>query len=112
MNIAKALAPLALLSLSLSTAAPVLAAKEAKVPRCNGQSKRPANPYGTILPTLPARNAPGPTSAAPPTQLFPSSATPEANGPAARDESGVPPISAAIPLPDNHAAPRPVYASC
>jgi hypothetical protein len=110
MNIAKALAPLALLS--LSTAAPVLAAKEAKVPRCNGQSKRPANPYGTILPTLPARNAPGPTSAAPPTQLFPSSATPEANAPAARDESGVPPISAAIPLPDNNAAPRPVYASC
>ena len=108
MNIAKALTPFALLS--LSTAMPVLAAKEAKVPRCNGQSKRPANPYGTILPTLPARNASG--SATPPMQLFPSSAAPNANGPAARDDNSVPPISAATPLPSNNAASRPFYASC
>lgn len=108
MNIAKALAPFALLS--LSTATPVLAAKEAKVPRCNGQSKRPANPYGTILPTLPARNASGP--ATPPTQLFPSSATPNVNGPAAHEDNGVPPISAATPPPANNAASRPFYASC
>lgn len=108
MNIAKALAPFALLSLSM--AAPVLAAKEAKVPRCNGQSKRPANPYGTILPALPARNASG--SATPPTQLFPSSATPNTNAPAAREDNGVPPISAATPPPANNAASRPFYASC
>ena len=108
MNIAKALAPFALLS--LSTAMPVLAAKEAKVPRCNGQSKRPANPYGTILPTLPAHNASG--SATPPTQLFPSSAAPNANGPAAREDNRVPPISAATPPPANNAASQPVYASC
>ena len=110
MKIAMALAPLALLS--LSTPAPVLAAKEAKVPRCNGQSKRPANPYGTILPTLPARNVPSATPAAPPTNLFPSSSPPQAAPPAARDDNGVPPISAVTPLPHNKAASRPVYASC
>jgi hypothetical protein len=108
MNFAKALAPIALFALSTPT--PVLAAKEAKVPRCNGQSKRPANPYGTILPTLPARSPSG--SAAQPTQLFPSSAAPDANGPASRNDSGVPPISAASPLPANNAATQPVYASC
>jgi len=105
MKIAKALAPLALLS--LSTPVPVLAAKEAKVPRCNGKAKRPANPYGTILPTLPARNGP----AAQPTNLFPSS-LPQAASPAAHDGNGVPPISAVTPLPHNKAASRPVYASC
>jgi hypothetical protein len=110
MKIAKALAPLALLF--LATPAPVLAAKEAKVPRCNGQSKRPANPYGTILPTLPARNVPGTTPAAPPTNLFPSSSSPEAGAPAPRDDNGVPPISAVTPLPDNKTASRPVYESC
>ena len=110
MKIAKALAPLALLS--LSTPVPVLAAKEAKVPRCNGKAKRPANPYGTILPTLPARNVPGATPAATPTNLFPSSSSPEAASPAARDDNGVPPISAVTPPPENKAASRPVYASC
>ena len=109
MKIAIALAPLALLS--LSTPAPVLAAKEAKVPRCNGKAKRPANPYGTILPTLPAHNGPATTPAAQPTNLFPSS-SPETASPAARDGNGVPPISAVTPLPDNKAASRPVYASC
>jgi hypothetical protein len=110
MKIAMALAPLALLF--VSSPAPVLAAKEAKVPRCNGQSKRPANPYGTILPTLPSRNIPGAAPAAAPTNLFPSSSLPEAASPAARDDNGVPPISAVTPLPDNKAASRPVYASC
>jgi len=110
MNFAKALAPLALLSVSL--AAPVFAAKEAKVPRCNGQSKRPANLYGTILPTLPARSAAAPTSGPAPTQFFPSSTTPTENGSAAKKEA-VPPISEAGPLPTAPAsAPQPVYASC
>lgn len=104
MNFAKALAPLALLSLSM--AAPVFAAKEAKVLRCNGQSKRPANPYGTIFPTLPPRSATAPT------QFFPSSTTPTETGSAAKKEA-VPPISEAGPLPTAPtSAPQPVYASC
>ncbi|WP_097093734.1 hypothetical protein [Novosphingobium sp. Chol11] len=55
MQFSKALAPLAILALSMPS--PVYAAKEAEVPRCNGQSKRPANPYGTVLPTLPSRKS-------------------------------------------------------
>jgi len=108
-NIVKALVPLALLALPL--AAPVFAAKEAKVPRCNGQSKRPANPYGTILPTLPARSAVAPTPATPPTQFFPSSSSPPSDGPAAKLDR-VPPISEAAPPPAPSAASRAVYASC
>lgn len=109
MNFAKTLAPLALLA--LCTSAPVLAAKEAKVPRCNGQSKRPANPYGTILPSLPARNAAAPTSALAPTQFFPSSTAPREHGSATKQEV-VPPISAAGPLPAQIRTTQPVYASC
>ncbi|MBO9378888.1 hypothetical protein GG804_19150 [Sphingomonas histidinilytica] len=110
MNFAKTLAPLALLA--LCTSAPVLAAKEAKVPRCNGQSKRPANPYGTILPSLPARSATVPTSAPAPTQFFPSSTAPTEKGSAAKKEA-VPPISEARPLSTAPvSAPQPVYASC
>ncbi|AMK26610.1 hypothetical protein VVT58_22670 (plasmid) [Sphingobium sp. SJ10-10] len=109
MNIVKALVPLALLTIPL--AAPVFAAKEAKVPRCNGQSKRPANPYGTILPTLPARGAAAPTPAIPPTQFFPSPSSPQSDGPAAKVDR-VPPISEATPPPAPGATSRAVYASC
>lgn len=109
MNITKALAPLALLS--LSTAAPLYAAKETKVPRCNGQSKRPANPYGTVLPTLPARSAATSAPANAPTQFFPAPAAPQGGGPASQDDH-VPPISEATPPPAPSAASQPVYASC
>jgi hypothetical protein len=108
MHIRKTIALAALLSLSCPTVA--FAAKEAKVPRCNGQSKRTANPYGTVLPTLPSRTAGGSASTTKPTQLFPPSASPSASGSAASDIT-VPPISAASPVPHD-GRPQPVYASC
>ena len=106
MKIAKALAPLALLTLSATV--PAYAAKEAKVPRCNGKAKRPANPYGTVLPTLPARGMPGSGSATPPMNLFPSS---NETGGATPDDTRVPPISAVVP-PAKATDNQPVYASC
>lgn len=109
MTVHKALA-LAVLTF-LSTASPVIAAKEAKVPRCNGQAKRPANSYGTVLPTLPSRTAGSETATTNPTQLFPSNA-PAATAPAARDESSVPPISAVTPSLHHDGVPQPVYESC
>ena len=109
MHIRKTIVLAALLSLSCATGA--FAAKEAKVPRCNGQSKRPANPYGTVLPTLPSRAAGGAASTAKPTQLFPSSVSPSASG-STTDDSNVPPISAASPTPVHDGRPQPVYASC
>lgn len=106
MKIAKALAPLALLTLSATV--PAYAAKEAKVPRCNGKAKRPANPYGTVLPALPARNMQGSGSSAP-MNLFPSSTE---SGVGTPDDARVPPISAVTPLPAKATGNRPVYASC
>lgn len=53
---------LALLALAaLTPPVPAAAAKDDKLPRCNGRQKRPANLYGTVLPSIPSRNA---TSAA------------------------------------------------
>ena len=109
MHIRKTIALAALLCLSCATVA--LAAKEAKVPRCNGQSKRPANPYGTVLPTLPSRTAGGAASASKPTQLITSPASPSPSGSTTSD-SNVPPISAASPTPVHNGRPQPVYASC
>ncbi len=109
MLIRKAAALVALLSVSSTIAA--YAAKEAKVPRCNGQAKRPANPYGTVLPTLPSRSAGGAAPSTKPTQLFPSSASPGVDEPAGHN-SAVPPISAAPPSPIDTGHSQPVYASC
>src|SRR3546814_3929545 len=60
MKLGAALAILALAALTPS--APASAAKDEKLPRCSGRQKRPANLYGTVLPSIPPRNA---TSAAP-----------------------------------------------
>lgn len=109
MHIRKTIALAALLSLSCATVA--FAAKEARVPRCNGQAKRPANPYGTVLPTLPSRTAGGPASTTKPTQLFSPPASPSVGGSTTSD-SNVPPISAASPTPVHDGRPQPVYASC
>ncbi|OAH42123.1 hypothetical protein AX777_21975 [Sphingobium yanoikuyae] len=50
-------AVLAILALAaLTPPAPAVAAKDEKLPRCNGRQKRPANLYGTVLPTMPPRN--------------------------------------------------------
>ena len=67
-------------SVAMTPTLPVAAAKENKLPRCTGKHLRPANPYGTVLPTIPdrgltpaasassggvPRGTPGPQGAAP-----------------------------------------------
>lgn len=56
MKLGSALAFLALVA--LTPPVPALAAKDEKLPRCNGRQKRPANLYGTVLPSIPSRTAP------------------------------------------------------
>ena len=110
---------------------PVAAAKENKLPRCTGKHLRPANLYGTVLPTIPdrgltpvapassggvPRGTPGPHGAAPAspapsptTNLFPpASATPSLQGPTSSNER-VPAIGAS---PSASAALPTSYASC
>jgi hypothetical protein len=110
---------------------PVAAAKENKLPRCTGKHPRPANPYGTVLPTIPDRGltpvapasrpgvprgtpgphgaAPAPSAPSPTTNLFPpASATPSPQGPTSSNER-VPAIGAS---PTASAALPTSYASC
>lgn len=56
MKFGSALATLALAT--LITPVPALAAKDEKLAKCSGTKKRPANPYGTVLPTVPDRSSP------------------------------------------------------
>ena len=124
MKLGSALAFLALAA--LTPPAPAVAAKDEKLPRCNGRQKRPANLYGTVLPSIPSRTAPTaavtpsegsvprgtPQSApAPATNLFP----PEdaAPGPQGANTSGkVPAIGALNPSAGPTAALPITYASC
>lgn len=126
---------LAILALaSLMPSVPATAAKDDKLPRCNGRQKRPANLYGTILPTIPDRSAPvdatSPTgagvprgtpglqstpapSAPPTTNLFPpASATPAPQGPDTSQAGKVPAISAIGSGAGTTAALPTSYASC
>lgn len=124
MKLGSALAFLALAALTLPV--PAVAAKDEKLPRCNGRQKRPANLYGTVLPSIPTRNAPTaavtpqegsvprgtPQSApAPATNLFPPDDT--APGPqGANTSSKVPAIGALNPSAGPTAALPTTYASC
>lgn len=131
MKFGSALAILVLASLTPSM--PVAAAKDDKLPRCNGRQKRPANLYGTVLPTLPDRMAPGaatsssgsgvprgtpsaqaaPTSSSPTTNLFPpTSATPVPQRPDTSQAGSVPAIGAIEPGAGPTAALSTSYASC
>ncbi len=124
MTIRSAIAALALMSLAPS--APATAAKDEKLARCNGKQKRPANPYGTVLPTVPERSA-SPTvprgtlnrqetpdaSAPPTTNLFPSdaqSAAPQGADTSQADK--VPAIGAVTTSSSARAALPPKFASC
>lgn len=131
MKLGSALAILALAFLTPSV--PASAAKDDKLPRCNGRQKRPANLYGTILPSLPDRATPATTSAqrlgvprgtpsplaapaplAPPaTNLFPpTNATPATQGSDTSQPGKVPAIGAISPgMSPTAALPTP-YASC
>ncbi len=132
MKFGSALAILALVTLMPSV--PASAAKDDKLPRCNGRQKRPANLYGTILPTIPDRSAPAaasspgaagvprgtpgpqaaPTPSVPPTtNLFPpASDTPAPNGPDTSQAGKVPAIGAIGPGSGPTAALPTSYASC
>ena len=110
---------------------PVAAAKENKLPRCTGKHPRPANPYGTVLPSIPDRGltpvasassggvprgtpgphgaAPAPSAPSPTTNLFPpASPTPSPQGPTSSNKR-VPAIGAS---PSASAALPTSYASC
>lgn len=124
MKLGSALAFLALAA--LTPPVPALAAKDEKLPRCNGRQKRPANLYGTVLPSIPSRTAPTaaatppeggvprgtPQSApAPATNLFPpEDAAPGPQG--ANTSSKVPAIGALNPSAGPTAALSTTYASC
>lgn len=131
MKFGSALAILALATLTHSV--PAAAAKDDKLPRCNGRQKRPANLYGTVLPSLPDRMAPGPATsssgagvsrgtpnaqAAPApasttTNLFPpASAKPAAGGPDTSQADKVPAIGAVSAGAGPTAALPTSYASC
>jgi hypothetical protein len=127
---------LAILALvSLTPSMPATAAKDDKLPRCNGRQKRPANLYGTILPTIPDRSAPvaatsssgaagvprgtpspqaAPTPSVPPTtNLFPPATdTPAPQGPDTSQAGRVPAIGAIGPGPGPTGALSTSYASC
>jgi hypothetical protein len=124
MKLGSALAFLALAA--LTPPVPAVAAKDEKLPRCNGRQKRPANPYGTVLPSIPSRTAP--TAAvtppeggvprgtpqsppAPATNLFPPDDA--APGPQGANTSGkVPAIGALNPSAGLTAALSTTFASC
>lgn len=110
---------------------PASAAKDDKLPRCSGKHKRPANLYGTVLPTIPdrgliptaptgaggvPRGTPGPSGAAPAasptTNLFPApSAAPPSQGPTS-SLGRVPAIGALGASPTASATLPTSYASC
>jgi len=117
--------------IAMTPVLPLAAAKENKLPRCTGKHLRPANLYGTVLPTIPdrgltptapasnggvPRGTPDPQRAAPATpppspttNLFPpASATPNPQGPTSSNER-VPAIGAS---PSASAALPTSYASC
>lgn len=122
MKLRSAMAILALLT--LAPVGPAAAAKDDKLPRCSGKSKRPANLYGTVLPTIPPREgvtssnggpSVGPASqrglTEPPRNLFPEpSGGPVGAAPAS--ETKVPAIGPATPGPARISAVPVSYGSC
>ena len=128
MKIATFLAIVAVIAMTPTL--PLAAAKENKLPRCTGKHLRPANLYGTVLPTIPDRGltptapassagvprgtpalraAPAAPAPSPTTNLFPpASATPAPQGPTSSNER-VPAIGAS---PSASAALPTSYASC
>jgi len=136
MKLGSALAFVALAALTPTV--PASAAKDDKLPRCTGKHKRPANLYGTVLPTIPDRGltptaptgaggvprgtpvpqgtAPtmpgGPASSSPTTNLFPPpSAAPAPQGPTS-SLGRVPAIGTLDASPRASAVLPTSYASC
>ena len=121
---------------ALTPVVPASAAKDEKLPRCTGKHKRPANLYGTVLPSIPDRGltpteatgtggvprgtpgpqgtAPTPSSApaAPTTNLFPSPGAAPAPQSPTSSIGQVPAIGPADASPSESAALPTSYASC
>ena len=89
--------------LLIAPASPGVAAKSPKLARCDGQHRRPANPYGSILPTVdPLTGASTPASGSPGAggiDVFPEKvpAATKPVRPGAKPSVQVPPISSANP---------------
>lgn len=129
MKLGLALAIIALVAMTPTV--PASAAKDDKLPRCSGKHKRPANLYGTVLPTIPdrgltptsptgaggvPRGTPNPSRAAPAstptTNLFPApSAAPSPQSPTS-SLGRVPAIGALGASPTASAFLPTSYASC
>ena len=98
------LAALALLTpVNIATAA----SKSPKLAKCDGKQRRPANPYGSILPSVDPLGGTSTPAGQPPerkgVEVFPGNA-PEAPKPAkpdGRSERQVPPISTLSPSTSN-----------
>lgn len=77
--------------------------KSPKLAKCSGKQRRPANPYGSILPTVdPANGTSTPAGQLPDrrgVEVFPerSAATPKSEGSDGKPEPQVPPISGRSP---------------
>lgn len=121
----------------LTPTVPASAGKDDKLPRCTGKHKRPANLYGTVLPTIPDRGltptaptgaggvprgtpvpqgsaptAPGGPASSPTTNLFPpASAAPTQQGPTS-SLGRVPAIGTLDASPRASAVLPTSYASC
>lgn len=96
-----------IMPVGIATAAP----KSPKLAKCDGKQRRPANPYGSILPSVdplngtstPAAPAQGPDQERRGVEVFPEKnpATPKPERPNARPDDKVPPISSLVPQISN-----------
>lgn len=101
MKLGSALAFVALVALTHTV--PASAAKDDKLPRCTGKHKRPANLYGTVLPTIPDRGL-TPTAATgaggvPRGTPVPQGTAPTTPAPASSPTTNLFPPSSAAPTP-------------
>jgi hypothetical protein len=82
-------------------------AKSPNLAKCNGKQRRPANPYGSILPTVDPLGGTSTPAGQPPERkgvdVFPGNApeAPKSSKPDGRPERQVPPISSLSPSTSN-----------
>ena len=94
---------LAALALIAPVGTATAASKSPNLAKCNGKQRRPANPYGSILPTVdPVSGMSAPSGQTPErngVEVFPekNSAAPKSARPDGRPEPKVPPISSLPP---------------
>jgi hypothetical protein len=100
---------LVVLALIAPDATLIAAPKSPKLAKCDGKQRRPANPYGSILPTVdPVTGTPTPANQPPGrgqvqerngVEVFPEKAPPAPNPPkpGAKPAAQVPPTSSATP---------------